>query len=55
MRLGIASFVVLVVAGILLFVNVWAGFGALIVSFILQTLARKRVSRDELRVRRSLR
>ena len=27
MRLGIASFVLLVIAGVLLFVNVWAGLG----------------------------
>jgi hypothetical protein len=55
MRLGIASFVVLVAAGILLFVNVWAGLGALILSVILQTVARKRFTRDELPVRRSVR
>jgi hypothetical protein len=55
MRLGIASFVLLVVAGVLLFVNVWAGLGTLIVSVILQTVARKRFTRDELPVRRPLR
>jgi hypothetical protein len=55
MRLGIASFVLLVLAGVLLFVNVWAGLGTLIVSVILQTVARKRFTRDELPVRRPLR
>ena len=55
MRLGIASFVLLVVAGVLLFVNVWAGLGTLVASVLLQTVARKRFTRDELPVRRSLR
>jgi predicted Kef-type K+ transport protein len=55
MRLGVASFVLLVAAGILLFVNVWAGLGALIASVLLQTVARKRFTRDELPVRRPLR
>ena len=55
MRLGVASFVVLVAAGVLIFVNVWAGLGALIASVLLQTVARKRFTRDELPVRRPLR
>jgi hypothetical protein len=55
MRLGIASFVLLVVAGILLFVNVWAGLGAFIASVVVQVAARKRFTRAELPVRRSLR
>jgi hypothetical protein len=55
LRLGIASFVLLVIAGILLFVNVWAGLGAFVASVIVQPVARKRFTRDELPVRRTLR
>jgi hypothetical protein len=55
MRLGIASFVLLVIAGVLLFVNVWAGLGAFVGSVIVQIVARKRFTRDELPVRRTLR
>jgi hypothetical protein len=53
MRLGIASFVLLVIAGVLLFVNVWAGLGAFVASVIVQTMARKRFTRDEVPVRRA--
>jgi hypothetical protein len=53
MRLGIASFVLLVVAGVLLFINVWAGLGAFVASLILQMTARKRFTRDELPARRT--
>jgi membrane protein implicated in regulation of membrane protease activity len=52
MRLGIASFVLLVIAGVLLFINVWAGLGAFVASVIVQTMARKRFTRDELPARR---
>ena len=55
MRLGIASFVLLVVAGVLLFINVWAGLGAFVASVIVQIAARKRFTRDELPVRRTSR
>jgi hypothetical protein len=53
MRLGIASFVLLVIAGVLLFINVWAGLGAFVASVIVQTMARKRFTRDELPARRA--
>jgi hypothetical protein len=53
MRLGIASAVLLVVAFVLLFINVWAGLGAFLGSVILQLTARKRFTRDELPARRS--
>jgi membrane protein implicated in regulation of membrane protease activity len=53
MRLGIASFVLLVIAGVLLFVNVWAGLGAFVASVVVQTMARKRFTRDEVPVRRA--
>jgi predicted Kef-type K+ transport protein len=52
MRLGIASFVLLVAAGVLIFVNVWAGLGAFVASIVVQTMARKRFTRDELPLRR---
>jgi membrane protein implicated in regulation of membrane protease activity len=52
MRLGIASFVLLVIAGVLLFINVWAGLGAFVASVIVQLVARKRFTRDELPARR---
>lgn len=55
MRLGIASFVLLVTAGVLLFINVWAGLGAFVASVLVQTMARKRFSRDDLPARRTLR
>jgi membrane protein implicated in regulation of membrane protease activity len=53
MRLGIASFVLLVIAGVLLFINIWAGLGAFVGSVILQLMARKRFTRDELPARRT--
>jgi membrane protein implicated in regulation of membrane protease activity len=55
MRLGIASFVLLIAAGVLLFVSVWAGLGAFVASVVVQTMARKRFTRDELPARRTLR
>ncbi len=45
MRLGIASFVFLLVAAGLLFWNVWAGLGAFIASLLAQTAARRRLHR----------
>lgn len=53
MRLGIASFVLLVIAGVLLFINVWAGLGAFVASVVVQMMARKRFTRDELPARRA--
>jgi hypothetical protein len=55
MRLGIASFVLLVAAGALMFVEVWAGLATFVASVVTQTLARKRFTRDELPTRRRLR
>lgn len=55
MRLGIASFVLLVAAGVLLFFSVWAGLGAFVGSVVVQAMARKRFTREELPVRRPLR
>jgi membrane protein implicated in regulation of membrane protease activity len=52
MRLGIASFVLLVIAGVLVFINVWAGLGVFVASVVVQTMARKRFTRDELPARR---
>ena len=52
MRLGIASFVLLVIAGVLLFINIWAGLGALAASVVIQMMARRRFSRDALPARR---
>jgi membrane protein implicated in regulation of membrane protease activity len=52
MRLGIASFVLLVIAGVLLFINVWAGLGLFVASVVVQTMTRKRFTRDELPARR---
>jgi membrane protein implicated in regulation of membrane protease activity len=47
MRLGIASFVLLLAAAILLFWNVWAGLAAFIASILAQTMARKRFARED--------
>lgn len=55
MRLGIASFVLLLVAGVLLFWSVWAGLVAFVASGLVQLMARKRFTREELPVRRTLR
>lgn len=52
MRLGVASFVLLLVAGGLLFWSVWAGLGAFVASVVTQLMARRRFTRDELPVRR---
>jgi membrane protein implicated in regulation of membrane protease activity len=52
MRLGIVSFVLLVIAGVLLFINVWAGLGVFVASVVIQLMARKRFTRDELPARR---
>jgi hypothetical protein len=52
MRLGVASFVLLLAAGILLFWSVWAGLAAFVASVIVQLAARKRFTRDELPLRR---
>jgi hypothetical protein len=53
MRLGIASFLLLAAAGVLMFVNVWIGLGVFVASVIVQTMARKRFTRDELPIRRA--
>jgi membrane protein implicated in regulation of membrane protease activity len=55
MRLGVASFVLLLAAGILLFWSVWAGLAAFVASVVAQLVARKRFTKDELPVRRSAR
>ena len=52
MRLGIASFVLLVAAGVLMFIEVWAGLAAFVGSVLVQTMARKRFTREELPLRR---
>ncbi len=52
MRLGIASFVLLVAAAVLMFWHVWIGVAAFDASVIVQTMARKRFTREELPVRR---
>ena len=52
MRLGIASFVLLIVAAVLMFWNVWIGVAAFIASVIVQTVARKRFTREEVPLRR---
>jgi membrane protein implicated in regulation of membrane protease activity len=53
MRLGIASFLLLAAAGVLMFVNVWIGLGVFVASVVVQTMARKRFTRDELPIRRA--
>lgn len=54
MRLGIASFVLLIAAAVLMFWHVWIGVGAFVASVVVQTVARKRFTREELPVRRRL-
>jgi hypothetical protein len=52
MRLGVASFVLLVVAGVLLFLNVWAALAAFVASVVVQLMARKRLTKPQLPSRR---
>lgn len=54
MRLGIASFVLLIAAAVLMFWHVWIGVAAFVASVVVQTVARKRFTREELPVRRRL-
>lgn len=54
MRLGVASFVLLIAAAILMFWHVWIGVAAFVASVVVQTVARKRFTREELPVRRRL-
>jgi membrane protein implicated in regulation of membrane protease activity len=55
MRLGVASFVLLLAAGILLFWSVWAGLAAFVASVVAQLVARKRFTKDDVPLRRPLR
>lgn len=54
MRLGVASFVLLLVSGMLLFWSVWAGVAAFVASALVQLSARKRFTRHAVPVRRTL-
>jgi membrane protein implicated in regulation of membrane protease activity len=55
MRLGIASFVLLLVAGVLLFWSVWAGLALFVASVVVHLSARTRFAKEELPARRTLR
>jgi membrane protein implicated in regulation of membrane protease activity len=54
MRLGVASFVLLLVSGMLLFWSVWVGVAAFVASALVQLAARKRFTRQAVPVRRTL-
>jgi membrane protein implicated in regulation of membrane protease activity len=46
MRLGVASFVLLLVAAAFVFWNVWAGLAAFIASVVVQLIARRQFRRE---------
>lgn len=54
-RLAVASFVLLLAAGMLLFWSVWAGGAAFAASVLVQLTARRRSAKEELPLRRSVR
>ena len=52
MRLGVASFILLVAAGVFLFLNVWVALAAFVASIVVQLIARKRLTKHQLPSRR---